>query len=836
MIVKHDPEEDEVEVGSTLLFDDALEPEASFVMDPPELRTGLEKVTRSETNQIHESLEIGQVHVKIKEESDDDSIISEVDVKPVIGSSPSNQKGLPSGPYKSIEEFQKEMHESIDDVVKECITFLKMDPRGYHPFYLRVFKYITLGQRHGYFDPAEATIVSIWLKYDNYAKELFERSKTEKIQFSREKSPYLTYILTGKVIRNGVNVRKPPRDEEEMRKVLKDIEAKAKRLVHERSVRGGKSLDIRNDISIRRDLFNLAKTIASPWDCASMNKIWAKFVCGFENDVRKKKKGDLGKLQATGKSNSKSETGSISRKCQEIILKEYQVKWVGKHAQLQRRKAVATQRKATLVRKRLTKTIGKLSAHSTSQVQVPKKLVIPSAHFHHYSVAKIVSHECKNLNFNIVNLHDMNLVSCFFQSRARKPVKPASSDTAPLTHEHPTSGDQQEEVDDNPVKSENASSNPVTANQSKSVTRKTRTRKSSKTIKVESDSIKESKLSPLKDNSEDQHQHCSSPPTVAVPQVVKEAPSNLKATSSRKTVKRRRQSAAAEDVPTKRSRKARPWPNVCEECGITFRRKDEMVKHLQFGHGTPSFPCAYCSSVYQIERSLWRHMECAHFDVLSGKPNLDLPEPPQQGVTLRSAGSKEESTLCPTCGKDFFEVTFLRRHINQVHGEGSKLENSLVCPECGKSYKNKDSLGQHITQVHRGEDYRCDVCRRVCQTPGKLWKHKTEVHGMTDLPPPPNVVIQECHYCGEKLLRGLSRHVEKEHPDRLKEFRALKRARKRRPPSPKNCPVCGNMISGYGFRTHVRKHETGVWLPQASNTKFKFQPGRFLDKFKVYIM
>lgn len=182
--------------------------------------------------------------------------------------------------FNVVEEFRREMEQNLTDIVKECITILKKDPREYHPFYLRVYKYITLGQRRGFFDPSEQTAKAIWTRYDKYARELFERSKTEKIPFSSEKSPYLTYILFGKVIRNGIKVPKPTRFKGAIQKLFVEIEAKGKEIVLKRT-ETGKLGDIRNDISARLEFFNFAKTVTLPWDCITMNNIWNKFVNEF---------------------------------------------------------------------------------------------------------------------------------------------------------------------------------------------------------------------------------------------------------------------------------------------------------------------------------------------------------------------------------------------------------------------------------------------------------------------------------------------------------------------------------------------------------------------------
>lgn len=274
----------------------------------------------------------------------------------------------------------------------------------------------------------------------------------------------------------------------------------------------------------------------------------------------------------------------------------------------------------------------------------------------------------------------------------------------------------------------------------------------------------------------------------------------------------------------------------------------------------------------------WRHYHHKHSTIgASHSSNSNrTPTIPRQ-TPAASAGADTESTVCDQCDKEFSSSLSLRRHVHLIHGDGAIAINYLVCPYCGKSYKTKDSLGQHIGQVHEGVDFRCDICNRMCQAAEKLWKEKVGVHGMTDLPLPPNVTLYECEYCHKKLLRGLEAHVKRHHPERLEEYRESARAKfnlelkdqkgnpdtislstlrkrqyrallKEKGPAaaqglipkwllPRQCPVCGEMVSGRSFRLHLRKHKTSIWVPRTfskSNDKKQVQTkGTFVDAFKV---
>lgn len=316
---------------------------------------------------------------------------------------------------------------------------------------------------------------------------------------------------------------------------------------------------------------------------------------------------------------------------------------------------------------------------------------------------------------------------------------------------------------------------------------------------------------------------------------------------------------------------------VCEECGKAFVNRSSCLAHRRNVHHTNSHQCPSCPIQLKSVHHLWRHFQAAHTGYKSTKEDTTPnPSAPRKSRTISNPNRIKNPTICEICGKDFCDSANLRRHFHQVHGDGVLPGNFLVCPVCAKSYKNKDTLSQHIRQMHDGEDYRCDICRRMCQTAGKLWKHKQEVHNMTDLPPPAGVTVYTCEYCGQQFLRGLEAHVKKSHPQHLEQFQMAKKEkvlqrqrdavaqgrwkrgsrkqieqrkllRELGPETaasrglvpkwmlPRECPMCGDMILGIYFGIHLRKHGTGdEWVrKKVPKKKVQQNSGKFRDKLKV---
>lgn len=302
-----------------------------------------------------------------------------------------------------------------------------------------------------------------------------------------------------------------------------------------------------------------------------------------------------------------------------------------------------------------------------------------------------------------------------------------------------------------------------------------------------------------------------------------------------------------------RSQSPKNKPCVCDECGKVFVSHPKLNKHIRRVHRiskTP-MPCPACKAAFSKPETLWNHFQDVHgAGIWQTRLSTRAPAKPRKTPVFAIDGT--QSTVCDHCGKEFNSAMSLHRHVHLIHGTGALAQNFMVCAQCGKSFKTQESLNQHIRQVHEGIDFRCDICNRMCQSPGKLWRHKVEVHEITDLPPPPRVTVSTCEYCNQTFLRGLEVHVRTCHPEHFEQFQenikanlnlklkdqkglrgtisltpnALKKREQRallkeKGPEavlglvpkwmlPKECPVCKQMISENAFSRHVQSHGTNT--------------------------
>lgn len=353
----------------------------------------------------------------------------------------------------------------------------------------------------------------------------------------------------------------------------------------------------------------------------------------------------------------------------------------------------------------------------------------------------------------------------------------------------------------------------------------------------------------------------SSIPTQSV--VPPETPIPISFTDAQETDQTRKTSQALSKGTSRRRRKTGQFP--CEHCGVKMESAFKLGRHITKIHQQDLSKCPSCLRQFKQGYELWRHFKKIHLRSSgSGKKQTEIAG----FVDLNKIPIVPGATICDTCGQEFTNSATLRRHLHEIHGEGSRRENFLMCPECGRSYKNKDTLNAHIRQVHIGESFRCDICARMCQGAGKLWRHKVQDHAMLDLPPPAGLTVYKCEYCGEKLLRGLDAHIKKHHPNYYKQFQdkqkemdkfnsigkrkltkteqysifremgaeAVARGLCPRWFLPRECPICKKIVKGVTFHGHLKTHEanaSALTIPQPPQISSEPPKKKLRDEIKV---
>ena len=147
------------------------------------------------------------------------------------------------------------------------------------------------------------------------------------------------------------------------------------------------------------------------------------------------------------------------------------------------------------------------------------------------------------------------------------------------------------------------------------------------------------------------------------------------------------------------------------ECGVSFKSKIDFENHMKSVHHGHLYKCDFkdCNAKSSLLKEYIRHR--------------------QKHVLCR----KEESNVCPDCGREFVNSYYMKAHYgsrhkkmkcklcgvytygtddNQKHHNAEHKPN-LVCEFCGKNFKTKSTLRCHVINVHTPEDqrpYKCDFC------------------------------------------------------------------------------------------------------------------------------
>lgn len=154
---------------------------------------------------------------------------------------------------------------------------------------------------------------------------------------------------------------------------------------------------------------------------------------------------------------------------------------------------------------------------------------------------------------------------------------------------------------------------------------------------------------------------------------------------------------------------------MCDNCGQYFRRKEDLITHLQNHSENNSsqqcdkkqFKCDACHKVFATRSGLNKHSKIHSGNLFTcdicdkqftEKGNL---------ICHKRIHTGEKPYQCPICKRDFTQKSSLNSHVRN-HSE----TKPFACRVCGKEFCKKRNLIIHEYIHSEVKPFKCDICNK----------------------------------------------------------------------------------------------------------------------------
>lgn len=161
---------------------------------------------------------------------------------------------------------------------------------------------------------------------------------------------------------------------------------------------------------------------------------------------------------------------------------------------------------------------------------------------------------------------------------------------------------------------------------------------------------------------------------------------------------------------------------TCETCGKSYISRENLNKHILFGHSQEKI-CVKCRKSFPNSEDRRQHIlanrRCWPFCCnLCGDRFVSRKLKSTHMIEVHSVGNEKKAHNCPECDQCFTEWRLYRAHYIITH-----TDVNYVCPFCNLKFDNKGSLEGHKVIHTKEKLFHCTVCAKSFVRKKNLMQH-----------------------------------------------------------------------------------------------------------------
>jgi uncharacterized Zn-finger protein len=181
---------------------------------------------------------------------------------------------------------------------------------------------------------------------------------------------------------------------------------------------------------------------------------------------------------------------------------------------------------------------------------------------------------------------------------------------------------------------------------------------------------------------------------------------------------------------TNSSNAADSLQKTCPVCSRTFKRLQELKRHMKIHSGYSHFLCQSCGRSFRSKEGLEYHCSLNHSDSIE-QTTVECKECKKAFSSIQQMKIHVKNTHqrakadheCPVCHKTFQRSDVFQNHVDMHNAD---LKDLFICNQCDKTFSSKSNLHSH-KRIHDPKlELRCSCCSKKFNSNKKLSSHESE--------------------------------------------------------------------------------------------------------------